>query len=331
MQRLYIEFSADAAQDDDVLRGVVIDYSDTGEQRGWNGKHKYRVKPGGIEFARAVILNLQHDHHQPVAGYPSQYLALSDGEEQLTMELRYPETPHGRSARDGVKTGIFTGLSAELDDVSTRIDGDITYIEKAVLDGIGLVTRPAFGKSRFFDDRAVVTGQTMRESFPVGIAYQFQDILTGLLRWGTIGVVSASERRAIQFASGSLVIPPYVAFTLGSDYNGIVASTENGNLEVEETPEGIGWKLSGIARTQSGRDLRALIADQLIRGFTFGIQRQESEFTTTVIDGVEYELEVVKRGTLCEVRSNSTMMGGSGEVETPLQRHARYRRRARLR
>lgn len=330
MERLYIEFSAEAAQDDEVLRGVVLDYSDTGAQRDWGGRKQYfRVEAGGIELAESVIVNLDHDRERPVAGTRSPYLEMSDGAERMTMELRYPDTPLGRLARDGVRTGIFTGLSAELDDPSTRVEDGVTFVKKALLSGVALVGRPAFGKSRFFDDGAQRSSQPLCFAAPIGIAYNFADVLTGLMRWGTIGVISAAEKRAILFEEGSLAIPSYVAFTLGNSYDGIVASTENGNLEVERTGDGIAWKLTGIAATTPGRDLRGLIRDQLIRGFTFGLQRQESEFSMVSIDGVDYELETIKRATLCEIRSNSTMMGGSGDVQAGGGARRRRRRRRR--
>ena len=330
MERLYIEFSAEAAQDDEVLRGVVLDYSDTGVQRDWSGnKQYYRVQAGGIEMADSVLLNMHHDRHQAVAGSLSPYLKFDNGKDKLSLELRYPDTNFGRQAREGVKTGIFTGLSAELEHVATRIEGKVTHIQKAVLDGVALVGRPAFGKSRFFDDGAQRSSQPLCFAAPIGIAYDFADVLTGLMRWGTIGVISAAEKRAILFEEGSLAIPSYVAFTLGNSYDGIVASTENGNLEVERTGDGIAWKLTGIAATTPGRDLRGLIRDQLIRGFTFGLQRQESEFSMVSIDGVDYELETIKRATLCEIRSNSTMMGGSGDVQAGRGIRRRRRRRRR--
>ena len=328
MERLYIEFSSEAAQDDEVLRGVVLDYSDTGVQRDdFGNEYRYRVKAGGIQLAPSVVLNLGHNRDKAVAGSMSPYLDFHDAEQQMALELRYPDTPLGREARDGVKTGIFSGLSAELKNSSTRVVDKMTHIESALMDGVALVPSPAFGKSRFFDDGGQRSSQPLCFAAPIGIAYEFADVLTGLMRWGTIGVISAAEKRAILFEEGSLAIPSYVAFTLGNSYDGIVASTENGNLEVERTGDGIAWKLTGIAATTPGRDLRGLIRDQLIRGFTFGLQRQESEFSMVSIDGVDYELETIKRATLCEIRSNSTMMGGSGDVQAGGGARRRRRRR----
>lgn len=319
MTRLYVEFDRAEKQEEGVLNGTILQYDDTGRQRNWDGfERRYRVLPDGLTLADPVIVNMQHNDSRAIASTASPYAAIHRLPDRLTMTLRYPDSPRGIEARNGVEAGIFTGLSAELDMGVTRVDGDLTIIEKALLSGVALVTRPAFRKSRFFGDIPV-------EFVDVGLPLRFADVLRGVMAWGTIGVVSATRRRAVMFEKNSLIIEDGIAFTHGSSLDNVLGSNINGALEVKATEEGIEFVVKRVALTGVGKDLKTLIKERLITGFSIGFQRRESEMRTVEIEGVPYDLEVVKKACISEIRTSSSMTGGMGDVEVP--RPARRRRR----
>ena len=319
----YVAFSDTAAQDEEVLRGVVFDYGETGEQKGWFAKRRWRIDPGAIALAFPVIVNLGHDSDKPVAGSGGRYVTLHDEKDRLWMSLIYPDTHFGRLAREGVRSGVYTGLSGELDMTKVTQHDDLSIVNSAVLDGVALVSRPAFAGSRYFSAQA-----TQYATFDDAIL-RFADVLSGLIRWGQIGVTSAANKKAVVFEKDSLTIPPNVVFTLGSSYDNIMASVKNGGLTLRATEDGIAWVLKKTADTPAAQTLHALIRDKLITGFSVGFQRRASEITKELIDGVVYDVERVSDAVICELRSNSSGMGGMGPVKAgrPTRRIRRWRRR----
>ena len=323
--RTYIEFSGAASQDG-TLRGAVVRYDDTGEQTDFlGGQQKYKVLPTAVNFDSHIILNLQHDKDKPIAGTNSHYLSLNKADDGVFLKLDYPDTLYGRQAREGVETGVYTGLSAEYNQIksSKASDGLIT-LESVNLTGVGLVTRPAFRQSTLFDDSLWTPMQFV--DFPVANQFNFRDIAKGKIKYGEIGITSMARKQAVVFEKGSLEIPESVAITLGASYDNILGSTGNGFLEVRSVEDGIEWALNRVVDTTAGRDFNNLVRAELNNYLRVGFQTRDSSMSRIDIDGVEYNLETVKDALLCELRVGSAP-GGNGEVEATPRRRRRRRRR----
>ena len=136
-ERRYVEFRAENG----VLRGTVVDYADAAQF----GNFTERFLPGSIRLDDP-ILNLQHDRGKPVARLGAG-LSIDDGPQRMAMEATLPDTVYGREARELVAAGILRGLSIEFRAVKEKWDGQRRTIMDAVMTGVGLVDKPAYGRS----------------------------------------------------------------------------------------------------------------------------------------------------------------------------------------
>ena len=136
-ERRYAEFRAENG----VLKGTVVDYAD----RAKFGSFTERFLPGSIRVDDP-ILNLQHDRGKPVARAGAG-LVIEDGPQRMTMQATLPDTVYGREARELVSAGILRGISLEFLAVKEKWDGHQRTITEAVMTGIGLVDKPAYGRS----------------------------------------------------------------------------------------------------------------------------------------------------------------------------------------
>lgn len=136
-ERRYAEFRAENG----VLKGTVVDYSDSAQF----GSFTERFLPGSIR-TDDPILNLQHDRGRPVARVGAG-LVIEDGPARMHMQATLPETVYGREARELVDAGILRGLSIEFRAVKEKWDGHRRTILEAVMSGVALVDKPAYGRS----------------------------------------------------------------------------------------------------------------------------------------------------------------------------------------
>lgn len=131
------------------LIGTAIRYGSAGD-------------PGAVafseEFARGafarflgdpsadVMLNVQHDRRRPLARYPGT-MQLRDGDESLEMVAVLPETRDADDVLTMVRARVLIGLSVGFVAESDRMQGDRRIVERARLDHIAVVDRPAYQTS----------------------------------------------------------------------------------------------------------------------------------------------------------------------------------------
>lgn len=103
-----------------------------------DGREKFAA--GAFVETRGAPLVFQHDHGSVIAEAPRVELR-ADG---LYLDHELPE---GAAAAVLVERGALTGLSVGFVAVAEHREGDVRVIDRARLDNIGLVDRPAYPTS----------------------------------------------------------------------------------------------------------------------------------------------------------------------------------------
>lgn len=167
----YAELRADGGN----LRGTVLAYGDTAVI----GGQPERFLPGAFDPIGDVILNFQHQRARPLARTGGD-LELTDDAEALRMAAKMPDTADGRDALTLVRQGVLRGLSVEFRAITERLEGGVRIVEKAILTGLGLVDRAAYGQSvvearelEIIEDRQ--RGRRLRGSIPYGALRTIND------------------------------------------------------------------------------------------------------------------------------------------------------------
>ena len=300
-------YYADFEKTDDGLSGTVIRYGDEAERHG----AVHIVEPGALRYSD-VIVNLQHDRTKPVARQGTDFLQLSDSDTQFDLSLTYPPTPYGNEARALVNAGLLSGLSMEIDISKDRWEGNRRYIEKADLWGVGIVDRPAFPQSRLYSEDLQKT-LTYSADLPLTTNYR-KALVQGEYIWDTVGVVSVANRSAVRFKQGSLELADNVVLLAGMNYDRILASQVEGSLDLTINKDGFYWSAKRFANTTEGQDTRKLLRRNLLTGFRLGIATRSSQISKTEMNGLEFTLETVTDGIVCEVGIMSTGTGSTGKI-----------------
>ena len=309
-ERRFVEFRQ--GEDGEELSGTVINFGEIATI----GRFTERVNAGafdGYDESR-MVMNIQHDRRQPLARPDTEYLDLTNDSNSFGMRLRYPPTDYGRRAKELVDVGILRGLSVEMivpDDGESWNARERT-INRATLVGFGLVDIPAYGGSVL-----------ARSSLPTEVSGEFPLAnhralgVKGSFVWDAISVVSTQLRRAVRFAPGSLDIQTMpITLLAGNSFNDPLAATGAGSLDVKLTGRGLEWSAKRLAPTQKGKDTQALFRNKLITGFRIGYVAEDEHVDQSKVEigGMEYDLETVRQGLLCDIRLTSDGTGGAGKV-----------------
>lgn len=89
------------------------------------------------------IANIMHDRMKPVARSGAG-LVLADTATELRASVEFPDTVHGREARELVRDGILRGFSIEFRAIDQEWHGSHRIITEAHILGLGIVDRPAY-------------------------------------------------------------------------------------------------------------------------------------------------------------------------------------------
>ena len=144
VQRRFFEMRWDG---DRKLSGTALQYGDTAKLP-WGDKERFEPGAFGALGNADIILNVQHDRTRPIARTGGGGLTLRDDPQELAVAADLPNTREADDTLENVKKKILRGLSVEFIPQVTERDGDVLIIKKAELRAIGVVDRPAYGRSR---------------------------------------------------------------------------------------------------------------------------------------------------------------------------------------
>ncbi len=131
------------AADGGLIEGIVMPYT---REANIAGAFRESVDAGAFGQINDVILNLMHDHREPLARTEGGGLTLEDGADRLFLRADIPE--YRGDVRDQVKRRILRGFSVEMEvKAEDWPTPDRRVIRAATLWNIGLVDRPAYSEA----------------------------------------------------------------------------------------------------------------------------------------------------------------------------------------
>ncbi len=226
-----IEYRGDAGE----VSGVAVRYGDTAKIPLPGGVFHESIAPGafGDVSALDVILNLQHNRDKPLARSGGGGLELTDGPDALNLKATLPDTSDGRDARELLSLRVLRGLSVEMEVKADSIDRaarrrDITG---AILRGVGLVDRPAYGKSGAVLARFEVESR----AGVVSVTYSYGNT-------ETIGDTGRVRKRRIKpgaFAESIQDAAQEITLSIGRNPQAAIGSKLAGTLELKDTAVGL--------------------------------------------------------------------------------------------
>ena len=110
-------------------------------------KERFEVGAFGDVAALDVLCNIQHTRARPIGRTDGGGLELKDSADELRAMLTLPNTRDGEDAAELLRLRILRGWSVEFIAQKERFEADTRIIERAKLEGLGLVDRPAYDAS----------------------------------------------------------------------------------------------------------------------------------------------------------------------------------------
>ena len=251
--------------------------------------HRERFEAGAIDLTDGLTrwLDIGHDRSRLLAWCPGGGLELRTTADALEVAATLPTTPVHDAALAGVRDGRFTGFSVEFHSLSERREGGLRVIERAKLDGIGLVSAPSYPGSTV-EARAELRASGLRGSIPYGAALQCR--------------CHPGEANVVRFTPGAFreSIATRNVLAIIGQYDRAIASTSKGSLRIRETRAGIEVEIDRLPDTQAARDLveQADVVPLYVRP----IYRTEDSADFTEADGVA----TYKRATLRAILIGAT-------------------------
>ena len=139
------EFRAAEGSSPGTLAGVAMPYGSVADL---GGGLRERFDPGAfgpdVEGAD-VMANWQHAREAPLARTGGGGLTLTDGPAALRAVLVLPATAAGRDVAELASRRVLRGFSVEFRSAVDRFEGSVRVVQRAVLTGLGVVDRPAYG------------------------------------------------------------------------------------------------------------------------------------------------------------------------------------------
>ena len=135
-----LEFRAEGRR----LVGPAIQYGEI------SPSHRERFEPGAFAALdeRTRWLDVNHDRDKVIAHTDGGGLEINNTETALEVRATLAEIPAADGALEAINKGLLRGFSIEFSAASERRDGaGIRVIEKAELQGIGLVRNPSYESS----------------------------------------------------------------------------------------------------------------------------------------------------------------------------------------
>ena len=144
----FAEFEFRAGDDErspGTLTGIAMPY---GQIADLGGGLRERFEPGAFgpdPGRRDVLANWQHSREAPLGRTGGGGLTLTDGPDALRVDLVLPSTAAGRDVAELSRRRVLRGFSIEFRPVREGFRGGVRVVAGAVLTGISIVDRPAYG------------------------------------------------------------------------------------------------------------------------------------------------------------------------------------------
>lgn len=137
-----LEYRADAGR----VVGVAMRY---GSVATIGGQFSERFEAGAFGDVAALdcLCRLQHERSSPIGRTGGGGLELLDSAAELRVELALPATTQGRDAAELLRLRILRGWSVEFRAEQERFEAGTRIVERARLDAVGLVDKPAYDDS----------------------------------------------------------------------------------------------------------------------------------------------------------------------------------------
>ena len=201
--------------------------------------HRERFEPGAFAALddRTRWLDVNHDREKVIAHTDGGGLKISDTRDALEIRATLAEIPAADRALAAVHAGTLRGFSIEFNALSERRDGaGIRVIEKAELQGIGLVRSPSYAGSI----------AEVRAGFATGLI-PYNKPLSCDCHKGTCDIVNIEK---IELAADRDIL------AVAGNYSRAIGSVSKGSLTLEQTREGLSLGLTAAAlNTPAGREL----------------------------------------------------------------------------
>lgn len=147
----FAAFTFEARAGDDrspgTLAGVAMPYGTVADL---GGGLRERFEPGAFgpdPGRRDVLANWQHSREAPLGRTGGGGLTLTDGPDALRVELVLPDTMAGRDVAELAGRRVLRGFSVEFRALREGFRSGVRVVAGAVLTGIAIVDRPAYGEA----------------------------------------------------------------------------------------------------------------------------------------------------------------------------------------
>ncbi len=140
MEQVEYRFAAGVAVEGRTLSGIAMPYGGIARLGSMRERFVAGAFAGSLDD---VVLDLQDDGRRPLARSGAG-LTIMDDERSLRLEAVLPNTRDADDALELVNAKIARGFSVGFLAREQRSISGVRVVERAVLTGIGLVTKPAY-------------------------------------------------------------------------------------------------------------------------------------------------------------------------------------------
>ena len=242
-----------------TISGTVVEYGDVADMGAF--RERFEVGAFGDVSQLDTTLNILHRQDRLVGRTGGGGVVFRDTPGALLMSATMPATRDGDDALELVRSGVLRGLSVEFRAIRDRFVGDLREIGRAVLDGLGLVDRPAYAGSVGLEvrqDDDLDAADADDAELETEFQYNRQRVTAsrgssrkGSVRPGAFAFVLGEEEQR-QERGGDRE----VSLVLG-DYQHPLASRLAGSLVLEDTPRALIARVCRLPDTSYVRDFRA--------------------------------------------------------------------------
>ena len=200
-----------------------------------------------------VKLNIQHDRRRMIARTGGGGLELSDSPNRLQVAATLPEIRDADDALTMIEKRMLRGFSVEFRAKQERYIRATRSIRSALLSGIGLVDIPAYGNSIITEVR-----QAGEEGISGTFPYNSDTI--------TAATGKVRKQRIAPGAFSYAVKAPDREINLFLDDNSKpLASKVAGSLILQETKEGLNFRVKKLPRTSYVADFLSMLRSRTVK------------------------------------------------------------------